>query len=434
MRVLAAGMAAWVLGALLTAAPAGAITVDPDGANVRHTGPTTVFLTFRGLRDDQRAAEGVWCGEIDPVTEACVPGTEFGRLPDRFDLGRVSGVSRRNFTDIMNIPPSVARRAFQAARAGRPSEFFYVRRFVSSEGPDEFVSVSCRMAGGGARTQLAIMAVQLRFDGDRPVLFVPRDSPPAPMGADIHYDGPGRLKGRWEIVYPGDPQPSFEDLLTEATLPVELRGLQRRYTVLERFDVFLTPTGHIWLPGPDPSKLPHQSDGLYQVLLRIEATADRDSRSNTQAFGPESTTLVFSGGVAGFPIPPLRYYVGTGDDREAIRTLAAAETLEPIVPLRRARIPASERVNFSWTPDDDAAVYKLEVENESGGVLSALIASSVVGYTAPPFLGNQSGQVLRWRVVAIGPDGDPIARSGWRDFQIVPDAPPPPTPAPAPTP
>jgi hypothetical protein len=406
---------ACVLFGLLSAAPAGAaVSVDPNGANVRSSGPTTVFLTFRNLRPDQRAAEGVWCGEID-ASGACVPGTEFGRLPDRFDLGRISGVNVRNFTDIMNIPASVARRAYQAARRGDSAEFFYVRRFESDAGmPDEFVSVSCRMAGGGARSQLAILEVKMRFELDRPVLFVARDTPPPPLAAELHYNGTGRFKGRWEIVMPGDPQPSAEDLFTEATLPQELRGLQRRYTVLDRFDLFLPPTGHYVLPGPDPSKLPHQVDGLYQVLLRIEATDDREARSNTLE------GLVFSGGVAGFPIPPLRYYVGTGADTEDIEVLATAQRLEPIVPRRRARLPAAERVNFSWVADPDATVYRLEVESDAGPVLEALVTGAVSSYTAPPWVQGRTGEVLRWRVIAIGAQGDPIAHSRWVDFQILP--------------
>ena len=37
------------------------------------------------------------------------------------------------FTDIMSIPPNVARRAYDAAAAGATSTFFYVRRFTKEE-------------------------------------------------------------------------------------------------------------------------------------------------------------------------------------------------------------------------------------------------------------------------------------------------------------
>ena len=45
-----------------------------------------------------------------------------------------------SFTDIMTIPPSVVRRAYQDAESGQNSAFFYVRRFVHNvTGASEFV-------------------------------------------------------------------------------------------------------------------------------------------------------------------------------------------------------------------------------------------------------------------------------------------------------
>ena len=59
---------------------------------------------------------------------------------------------------------SVSRRAYQAAVDGQTSTFFYVRRFVSNTGgPDEYVFVTCRLTGGGARTPLALLDVQLAY-------------------------------------------------------------------------------------------------------------------------------------------------------------------------------------------------------------------------------------------------------------------------------
>jgi hypothetical protein len=397
----------------LAAGPAAAqISVNPTGANVRHVGSTTVFLTFRNLAPDQTAAEGVWCGEIQ-ANDECVPGTEFGRLPAKFDIGRLSGRTNRNFTDVMNIPASVTRRAYLAARSGDDSEFFYVRRFVSSSGnPDEFVAVSCRLASGGARSQLAILEARLRFDIERPVLFVPRGSPPPPLGADLVFNGTGRLRGRWEVVQPGDPQPAAEDLLTEGALPRELRALQRRYTVVERFDVFLPPSTEFFLKGPDPRRLPHDVDGLYQVLLRIEASDERETRSDTLE------EVVFAGGVAGFPIPPLRYYVGSSDEAEEIRVLGSGRRLEPITPREGSRQPADERLNFSWVADPDAVGYRIEVESDGEVVLEALVTSAVSSYSAPPWIGQSGDEDYRWRVVSYGPDGDPIGHSHWVAFEL----------------
>lgn len=115
--------------------------VSPEGVAVRSTGVTSAFLTFRGLTPDEVPAGAFWCGEIsvnkNTVTDfnPCVPGTFFGSLPGRNDLSRSSGLGgARNLTDIMTIPSSVVRRAFQAAKnpssVDNTSRFFYVRRFI----------------------------------------------------------------------------------------------------------------------------------------------------------------------------------------------------------------------------------------------------------------------------------------------------------------
>ncbi|MCB1033803.1 MAG: hypothetical protein KDD47_08220, partial [Acidobacteria bacterium] len=266
----------------LSTALHGEIRRDPNGVNVSSQGATTVFITFGGL-NDQVPVEATWCGELIPAAPdlglKCDPATVFGRLPISFDRSRLNA-SETVFTDIMSIPPSVARRAYQAAARGETSSFFYVRRFVSTQGgPDEYVFVTCRLTGGGARTPLALLDVQLFFGDDADVLAVRRGATPPPIEAVLRYNGTGRLVGRWEVVLPGQDPPTSEDLLTEATLPPERRGLQRRYTQLERFNVFLPPTGRISLPGPDPSRIPTDVDGLYQVLLRIEASNDKEGDS-----------------------------------------------------------------------------------------------------------------------------------------------------------
>src|SRR5262249_6822237 len=108
------------------------IRVNPTGVNVNVSGATTVFLTF-GPVGNFRPAEGTWCGELIPATPdnglKCDPATIFGTLPGRFNRSRSSG--NLGFTDIMSIPPSVARRAYQAAQAGSVSSFFYVRHFIN---------------------------------------------------------------------------------------------------------------------------------------------------------------------------------------------------------------------------------------------------------------------------------------------------------------
>src|SRR5262245_12763563 len=108
------------------------IKVNPTGVNVNASGATTAFLTF-GPVGNFRPGEGTWCGELIPAAPdngfKCDPATIFGTLPGRFDLSKSSG--NLGFTDIMSIPPSVARRAYQAAQAGSVSSFFYVCDFIN---------------------------------------------------------------------------------------------------------------------------------------------------------------------------------------------------------------------------------------------------------------------------------------------------------------
>ncbi len=395
-----------------------AVTVSPRGVNVRTFGVTTVFLTFFGL-NDQRPAEALWCGAIN-ANQSCVPGTVFGRLPIRSNLATRSGSN--NLTDIMTIPASVARRAYQDALRGNSSEFFYVRRFVSrTGGADEFVAVTCRLAGGGARVPLALTNVRLEFVGsantktpaNRVVQVIAQGQEPPTLQADIRYNGTGRLKGRWEVVLPGDTLPSRQDLLTEATLPIEQRGLQRRYSLVESFDRFLPPTGQVILPGPDPAKLPKNTTGLHLILLRIEATADREGNSFT------GVGTVNSGGVAGFPMPVLRYFVSPGASATGlIPTSRPALTL--LQPALNTQLSLTQPVLFRWQGVPNVRAYKLELRETKTEtvVLAAVLNQGTTRYTAPSWLQNSTGQSFSWRVTAIAEDGKAMMQSDWRELHF----------------
>jgi hypothetical protein len=406
-RVLAA-----LVVTLLAAAEAEAITVNPNGVNVRSQGATTVFLTFGGL-SGQVPAEAFWCGELVSAAPAvglrCNPSTIFGSLPIRYDLSRTSGSA--GFTDIMSIPASVARRAYQAAQNGDTSSFYYVRRFVRpGGGPDEYVAVTCRMAGGGARVPLSLTDVSLQTPDGAPVIFVKPGTPLPSFSAAITYTGTGRLKGRWEVVMPGEQPPSQEDLLTEATLPLERRGTQRHYAELARFNLFLPPTGRVVLPGPAPSRVPTDAEGAYLVLLRIEVSDDKEGDSSLTIAGAGSG-VVHSGAVAGFPMPPLRYVVGAAET-----TATAARGLVLLSPADAAIVSTSAGVDFAWGEDRQAAVYRLEIRNVAGQLVhSALLPNGVLAYRAPVWLREKIvAGAGEWRVVAVDANGREVRASAWR--------------------
>lgn len=403
----------------LSAATAGAqIRVHPTGVNVNSQGATTVFLTFGGL-NGYRPVEALWCSRL--VTAApdvglrCDPATILGSLPVRYDQ---STLGTGALTDIMSIPPSVARRAYQAAEAGGDAGFFYVRRFSSAAvGPDQYVAVTCRMAGGGARVPFSLLDVELGFEVDEPVLFVRTGDRPPPLRARIAYNGTGRLRGRWEVVMPGEELPTSRDLLTEATLPREERGTQRRYTELGRFNVFLQPSSRAYtLPGPDPRRLPTSAEGFYYLLLRIEASDDKEGDSNLASAGG-GQGVVNAGAVAGFPLPALRYVVG--GDRSMPLDGGAPDDLRLLAPAEGA-VAAAGAIELSWLELPQADVYRVEVEDASGNrVLSALVQRGIGTYRLPPFIRDRApGGQLRWRVMAIDVTGREIRGSAWRRLAV----------------
>jgi hypothetical protein len=397
------------------------IRVDPVGVNVNTQGATTVFLTFGGLRPDQTPVEAFWCGELVPAPAPaiglqCDPATLFGQLPIRYDRSQVQGPA---FSDIMSIPPSVSRRAYQAAVEGQNSAYFYVRRFVSASGaPDEFVAVTCRLSSGGARTPFALTDVEITFDVETPILYLrPGEIPPAFTG-EIAYNGTGRLEGRWEIVVPGEDPPEDRDLLTEATLPPEERGTQRRFTQITRFDEYLPPTGRFTLPGPDPSRLPTDAEGSYLILLRIEASDDREAESSRESVGA-GDGVVRAGAVAGFPMPVLRYVVTRGGGSELAERIGPAK-VAMLEPIEGATARPGEPVDFRWQEDAQASYYRLEVmDTEDRSILAASLPAGVLDYRSPPWLAERApGGTVRWRIVALDLGGDPIRQTEWRELRF----------------
>ena len=387
-----------------------AIKVHPHWVNVNTGGATTVFLTFGGVVG-YVPGESVWCGEImdaaPDIGSKPVPGTIFGSLPARLNLSPFSGSG--GFTDIMSIPPSVSRRAYQAAAAGARSTFFYVRRFISTTGGrDEYVAVTCELGGGGARSPFALTNVELAFESHDNLTSVKEGDVPPSVSASITYNGTGQLHGRWEIVRPGDEPPTERDLLTEATLPIEQRPQQRRYTELERFSVFLPPTGTFTLRGPDPSKLPSHVSGLYMILLRIETSTDVEAVSKLDEVGA-GPAPVQAGGVAGFPIPPLRYFVGGAPHlRVNVINLLSPEDMTTAT----SELPT----DFSWMEIPEGSLYRVVVIDPSNAILlTALLRRGVGAYRLPPWIWTKTdARHVSWSVEALDDNGNVLSKSEWR--------------------
>ena len=400
-----------------SAAPATAqITVSPSETTVYSQGATSVLLTFGNL-GARRPAESTWCGALIPAAPdigmKCDPTVIFGRLPIRYNQSRLSGTNA--YTDIMSVPPSVARRAYLDAAKGSTSTFYYVRRFVlPAGGPDEYVPVTLRLGGNGAAVPFSITNVRLLWDGgSKTVPFVKSGEVLPRITAEIFYTGSGRLIGRWELLKPGETAPSERDLLPESSLPIEERGTQGRFAQVKRFNIFLPPVGLTTIPGPENQRIDKTANGMYLLLLRIESAEDGLNRSNT-----EHGTLD-SGGASGFAMPTLRYYVGTGGISQVDEFNAVDNQLAPA---DQAEFTSSQPVVFRWPAITGAKYYKLTVENESGTeIFSAVLLPDKRSYRAPSWLIQQHyGVSWHWRVQAFARDGLVLNATPYRIVRVIP--------------
>jgi len=278
--------------------------------------------------------------------------------------------------------------------------------------------VTIRLSGNGAGVPLSLTEVKLTWGVGKPVLFVKTGEKLPRVEAEITYTGSGRLIGRWELVKPGEAPPENRDLLTEATLPIEERGTQRRYTQMSRFNLYLPPTGKTVLPGPEVWRVDESLNGLYQILLRIEASDDKQGDTNLAAVGA-GAGVVHGGAVAGFALPALKYYVSNGS---ASSPTVIAETLFPLGPNDQAVIGTKAPVDFSWSVIDKALSYRFEVEDmEQAPIISAILPTGVGLYRAPSWFQDRVGnRVVRWRVTAFDGDGKEVSNTEWRALKFAP--------------
>lgn len=381
------------------------VTVSPNSVNAYSQGATSVYLTFQNVVN-LRPAEAVWCGEIISAAPdlgfRCEPTTIFGQLPARYNQ---SSLNQSRYTDIMSVTPTVARRAYTDAVRGNDARFFYVKHFVSTNGgPDQFVPVTIRLSGNGAGVPFSLTGVKLLWqDGTKVVPFIKPNEKLPQITAEIRYTGTGRLKGRWEIVKPGENLPDREDLLSEAALPPERRGTQRRYTLLSRFNVNLPPGGKFNLPGPENWCIDKTIEGLYLLLFRVEASDAGDSDSNV------GQGVIPSGGVAGFQMPVLRYYVGNSSNADAVAATTQLAISEEVKPLE---------IILSWQEKTSASLYRVEiVDGANAPIFTAIVPATILRYQLPSFLQERvRSESLQWRVKALDANGQELETSPLKDL------------------
>ena len=386
--------------------PAGSLAkVSPALADVASTGSSSVAIRYTLAAADAPLG-GQFCSAL---SDAYPPNGVANGNPCAAPLGFSNSVVSYSAASLqasenLNVPQSIAQQAYQAARASGNSIFYFVRQFSSGK----YAVVQLRLSGGSAaNAPLALTEVKLAFrPGNQPLAFIQRGQAVPRFNAQIRYRGAGLLRARWELVQPGDILPGNLDLSAEASLSPQERALQQRYQLLQTFHIYLQPSGNVTIPGPDPSMLPTDIDGQYQILLRIEAT--------------DALQADASGGSAPFVLPVLRYFVGVPGTSGAspARDIAAITLLAPAA----SADTGTGAINFQWLPLESAQFYRLEIEENGSLVFAARIRAggdSSNSYQAPPLLREQAtGFLTRWRLMALDAQGRAVGQSEWRGLRL----------------
>ena len=181
--------------------------------------------------------------------------------------------------------------------------------------------------------------------------------------------------------------------------------------------MFLPPTGEYLLEGPDVSRIPSTTEGVYLVLLRIEASDDKEADSNIGSVGA-GIGVVHAGAVAGFPMPPLRYVVGAGSS--SLNATELSTQLRALTPIADAALPSNAALDFTWTETGArSAFYRVEVRNSSDEeILAAIVPRGPGLYRAPSWIREKPMAGMRWRVVALDLLGREVTKSDWQKFSI----------------
>ena len=233
------------------------------------------------------AVEALWCGELLSATPAvglhCDPATA------------VRPTSRRDTTFREQVADELHRRhvdsrvgraaAYQAAQRGATSTFFYVRRFDSTAAGPTNTSPSRADSPAAAReSPFSLTDVHLEFDGDdgcrssspvschRRFRRVSPTTAPDALSVDGRSFCPEKTRRRFRPAHRSIASPGRTWIATaiHAARAIQHFSAARRTRHASRADLH---------------RLPTSVEGTYRVLLRIEATDDREGDSNLDDAG-----------------------------------------------------------------------------------------------------------------------------------------------------
>lgn len=284
------------------------------------------------------------------------------------------------FTETVTISAAVARRIAR----GTAGSATINRTFTDTTGG--VITQRVRIAlNTGAAGAISVRRIDLAFDDGNRTRVTARGNPLRAV-ANLRYQGGGIFAGEWRV--------SVQD-------GVRGSGFERRLAII-RQPLSGAGNGATRLVSPP---LPVDRPGLYQVRLV-----------------PDNATT-------GLAIPAIRYYV-TPDD------LTRAPELKVSAPPIGSLLTADTR--FAWAPVPRAAAYQIEIFETNGGpsdtnpsarllvgsdgltpltgrvVPGTATEASIAGLTMrhiPP------GSAYRWRIRALGPAGEVLAISAFRQLR-----------------
>ena len=175
------------------------------------------------------------------------------------------------------------------------------------------------------------------------------------------------------------------------------------------------PNSSVRIDGPDPALLDTRVEGFYQVLLRIEATDDKEANSE---IGNGALVKTGEGGLsdanAGNTLSAM------WQRRKALvvaKDEATARPLDLMLPLGDAAVDASRAVTFEWIEVARATSYRIEVESDGKLIITSTVQGHPLLAATGLFATRVQGGAL-WRVTALDASGRVVAQSAARRFAL----------------
>ena len=395
--------------ALLGEAAEAQITRNPTGVNVNATGPTSVFLTFGNL-GGKIPVEASWCGgSRQPPRRSGIGVSPRRSMGDsRSDTivpcsaGPRSCLRRRLLPHRPHRRPTRSRCAPHLPPSGRRAERarLATRRALGRDDHSRLRGAT-RLPGRGARRGLAVLLrAQVRGPERRSRRVRHRRPAASPTAVRAPRSRCSTCASNSAPVTPRSPPRSAprcpRSVPPSSTMaPADSAGDGRSCGREKRCPTMTTcsprrrcPWSSARRSGGSPSSrgstsssrpAAHSPSMALRPLdcratrrgctsyccasrPRMTARATRTSEERAPALGSWR-----SGGVAGFPMPPLRYYVG---ETEGVGTASDAFAL--VSPSDGATIPPTA-LTFRWTEHPHAAFTRIEIVDGRDELLSEAI-------------------------------------------------------------